>query len=214
MTLCVLPSCRTHEDAEPSAYTCPACRQHLTRQLGEIEDYLAIVSAVPSRTGGPRPKGFASSPPARLDVIAMLDPRTELNGFGPDDVLDEIPNVAADLGGWWRVVCQERDDFSLPPNVLTQDAKRITTALRTNIGWICRQPWVDGFAADITRVHGALARACGDSPAKSLGICLDLACGGQVFRRSDDPRDARLQCRTCRVTYSGLDLVKLRSADV
>jgi hypothetical protein len=66
----------------------------------------------------------------------------------------------------------------------------------------------------IARVHGALARACGDSPAKALGVCLDLACGGQVFRRSDDPRDGRLQCRTCRTTYSGLDLVKLRSADV
>jgi hypothetical protein len=214
VTICVIPSCRTHEDAEPSAYACPACRQHLTRQLSEVEDYLAIVSAVPSRTGGPRPKGFASSPPARLDVIAMLDPRTELNGFGPDDVLDEVPNIAADLHGWVRVametIATPDDLFGYETWLIHGDA----VFLRTRIGWICQQPWVDGFAADIARVHGALARACGDTPAKPLGRCLDMACGGQVFRRSDDPTDGRLQCRTCRTTYSGLDLVKLRSADV
>lgn len=213
MTLCILPSCRTHADIEPGAQTCAACREHLTRQLGEIETYLTVVSAVPSRSGdfGPHRPGFASSPPARLDVIAMLDPRTELNGFGPDDVLDEVPNIGEDLAGWWRVAAQERDELSVPPGAGSGAA---ATALRTSIGWICRQPWVDGFAADVARVHGALARACGDQPAKPLGRCLDAACGGPVFRRSDDPTDGRLQCRTCRTTYSGLDLVKLRSADV
>lgn len=210
MTLCVIPSCRTHADPEPGAHTCGPCREHLTRQLAEIETYLTIVSAAPSRSAdfGPHRPGFASSPPARLDVIAMFDPRTELNGFGEDDLLDEVPNIGADLAGWATVVFEEHPEHPWPNGV------RAVTHLRQWIGWICRQPWVDGFALDIARVHGALARACGDTPAKALGICLDAACGGQVFRRSDDPRDGRLQCRTCRTTYSGLDLVKLRSADV
>lgn len=213
--LCVIPSCRTHADPEPGAHTCGPCREHLTRQLAEIETYLTIVSAAPSRSAdfGPHRPGFASSPPARLDVIAMLDPRTELNGFGPDDVLDEVPNVRADLWGWMFVLFDEgREMPTDPPTTWSTVAFAVT--LRTNIGQVCRQPWVEGFALDVARVHGALARACGDTPAKSLGICLDQACGGQVFRRSDDPRDGRLQCRTCRTTYSGLDLVKLRSADV
>jgi hypothetical protein len=214
--LCVIPSCRTHADVEPGAQTCSACREHLTRQLGEIESYLSIVSAAPSRSGdfGPHRPGFSSSPPARLDVIAMLDPRTELNGFGPDDVLDELPNIGEDLAGWWKVMVEEHEYRAIVGGTGMLITPAIPRELRGEIGWICRQPWVDEFAADIGRVHGALARACGDQPAKSLGVCLDAACGGQVFRRSDDPRDGRLQCRTCRTTYSGLDLVKLRSADV
>lgn len=215
MTLCVLPSCRTHADTEPGAMTCGACREHLTRQVGEIEQYLTIVTAVPARSGGfgPHRPGFASTPPARLDVIAMLDPRTELNGFGPDDVLDEVPNIRADLWGWVFVLFDEgREMPTEPPSSWITLSFAVT--LRTQIGQICRQPWVDGFAADVQRVHGVLARACGDTPAKPLGRCLDAACGGPVFRRSDDPRDARLQCRACRTTYDGLDLVKIRSADV
>jgi hypothetical protein len=216
MTLCVLPSCRTQADVEPGAMTCAACREHLTRQLGEIESYLTIVTAAPSRSGdfGPHRPGFASTPPVRLDVVAMLDPRTELNGFGPDDILDEVPNIGEDLAGWWRVVQGEHDYHLVGGGQGMLVTAAVAVDLRTYIGWICRQAWVDGFAADIQRVHGALARACGDSPAKALGVCLDLACGGQVFRRSDDPRDGRLQCRKCSTTYSGLDLVKLRSADV
>lgn len=210
MTLCILPSCRTHEDVEPGAQTCGACREHLTRQLGEIEQYLTIVTAVPARSGGfgPGRPGFASTPPARLDVIAMLDPRTELNGFGPDDVLDEVPNVHADLDGWAAVLVDDHVEATWPNH------GGAPVLLRTNIGWICRQAWVDGFAADVGRVHAVLARACGDTPQKALGRCLDQACGGPVFRRSDDPRDGRLQCRACRTTYDGLDLVKIRSADV
>lgn len=215
MSLCVVPSCRTHADAEPGAQTCGACREHLTRQLGEIESYLSIVTPIPSRSGGfgPHRPGFASTPPLRLDVVAMLDPRTELNGFGPDDVLDEVPNIGEDLGGWWRVVCQERDEFSLPPNVLTQDAKLITTALRTSIGWICRQAWADGFAADIARVHGALARACGDTPAKPFARCpavvAGAVCGGPVVMHADG---AGSQCLTCRASWRRDQLLDLMAS--
>lgn len=216
MTLCVVGSCRTHADVEPGAQTCAACRQHLTRQLSEIETYLGIVTAVPSRTAdfGPHRPGFASSPPARLDVIAMLDPRTELNGFGPDDVLDEVPNIGEDLAGWWRVVQGEQDYHLVGGGHGMLVTASVAVDLRTSIGWICRQSWVDGFALDIARVHGALARACGDAPAKSFGKCIRAACEGWVYRRSDDPTDGRLRCARCSTTYSGLDLVKLRSADV
>ena len=212
MTLCVVASCRTHADAEPGAMTCRACREHLTRQLGEIETFLSIISAVPSRSGdfGPRRPGFTSAPPAPLDVIAMLDRRTELNGFGPDDVLDEVPNIQADLHGWVRVLQEELGVEPASPNHVAP-AVALASTLRSRIGFVCRCLWVDSFALDVTRVHGALARACGDTPPKPLGRCLDQACGGPVFRRSEDPRDARLQCLSCRTSYDGLDLVRIAS---
>lgn len=200
---CVVPGCPGRRELEPDAHACPDCQVRLVRKLVDIENYLVIVSVVPGRGApGPRAKGFGSQPPLRLDVVAMLDPRTEINGDGPDDVLDEVPNVMADLHGWSRLVHEEHPDHPGASRWL----------LRGYIGWICQQPWVDEFAADIARVHGALRQACGDAPSKPLGRCLDEACGGQVYRRSDDPHDIRLRCGRCRTTYSGLDLIKVRMA--
>lgn len=216
---CLIPACPGRRELEPDAYACPDCQQRLVRQLGEIESYLDIVTAVPSRSGdfGPRRPGYASTPPLRLDVVAMLDRRTVVNGDGPDDVIDEVPNVWADLTGWARMVYEENPDH---PHVSDQweaafdpSAHLVawTALARAHIGWIATRPWVDEFAADISRVHAALRTACGDAPPKSLGRCLDPGCGGEVFRRSDDPHDGRLRCGTCRTTYSGLDLVRIRS---
>lgn len=176
---------------------------HLVRQLGEIEDYLRIVSVVPGRGApGPRAKGFRSTPPLRLDVVAMFDRRTEINGPGEDDVLDEVVNIWAELDGWARVVGEEHPDHP---------GGRGAAFLRSYAAWICRQSWVDEFATGVAKVHGALRRACGDDPGKPLGRCLDASCGGPVWRRSDDPRDPRLRCGVCRTSYDGLDLVRVRS---
>lgn len=202
---CVIPTCRTHADTEPGAMTCKPCRLHLLRQLSEIDTYLDIVSPAPGRSGVSGPIGgqFGSRPPVRLDVIAMLDPRTELNGPGQDDIVDEVPNVYADLQGWSRVVHEEHPDHP---------GGHGAWYLRSWIGWICRQPWVDELARDVGRVHRALRQACGDGPGKSHGTCLKAGCGGEVFRRSDDPQDPRLRCERCRVTFDGLDLGKIRRA--
>lgn len=207
---CVLPGAR-HGELVGDAYACESCQRGLVRKLGEVEDYLAIVSAVPSRSGdfGPRRPGYGSAPPLRLDVVAMLDPRTEINGAGPDDVVDEVPNIGEDLAGWWRVVQEERHYRIVAGGQGTLPTAPIVVDLRTSIGWICEQPWVDEFAADITRVHGALRAVCGDAPPRAAGRCLDQACGGAVFRRSDDPRDPRLQCSVCRTTYDGFDLIRV-----
>jgi hypothetical protein len=209
---CVIPGCPGRTELEPDAHACPDCQTRLVRKLAEIEDYLTIVSPVTGRGApGPRAKGFGSRPPLRLDVVAMLDPRTEINGDGPEDRLDEVPNVGADLLGWLRVLIDEYPGrIGIPGQA--PGVGWAVVLIRTHIGWIATRPWVDEFAADIGRVHSALRQACGDQPPRSLGSCLDAACGGQVYRRSDDPHDIRLRCDRCRTTYSGLELVKIRSA--
>lgn len=193
--ICVIPTCRTAADAAPGGYTCAPCRIHLVRQLGEIEDYLAIVSPVPGRSGEPGPIGrrFESRPPLRVDVVAMLDPRTGITGDGPDDVLDEIPNVWADLGGWTRVVHEEHPDHP---------AGYGPWYLRTRCDWICQQPWCDEFARDVARVHGALRQACGDAPPRPFAHCPQVVdgrvCGGSIAM-FDDGTGAR--CAGCRTTW-------------
>jgi hypothetical protein len=211
--LCGLPGVY-HEELAADSYACPSCQEQLQRQLHDIGNYLKIVSVMPSRSGEftRHAPGFRSAPPLRLDVVAMLDPRTELNGDGPDDIVDEVPNVYADLEGWWQIVA---DGLGLAPAIAPRyrpEPQVWVWNLNSRISWICRQDWVDEFASSIGRLHGAMARACGDVPPKAWGRCLDQACNGSVFRRSEDPRDARLQCRTCRTTYDGLDLIRIGSA--
>lgn len=199
-SFCVIPTCRTHADAEPDAYACKPCRLHLVRQLGEIETYLTIVTAVPGRSGDPGPIGrqFSSRPPLRLDVVAMLDPRTEINGDGPDDVMDEVPNIWADLDGWVRIIREEHPDH--PYGFLP----------RTYVGWIVTRPWVDDFARDVTRVHGALRQACGDAPGRPFAHCPQVAegrvCGGPIAM-FDDGTGA--QCRSCRSSWRRDQLLDL-----
>jgi hypothetical protein len=203
MTICVIPTCRTADDAEAGAYTCERCRMHLVRQLADIEDYLAIVTAVPGRSGdrGPIGRQFESRPPLWLDVVAMLDWRTELNGPGADDVLDEIPNVWADLDGWSRIVQEEHPD---------QPRGDGPWFLRTRCDWICRQPWCDEFAGDVARVHGALRRACGDAPARAFAHCPQVVdgsvCDGPLVMFEDG---GGAQCRTCRASWRRDQLLDL-----
>lgn len=204
---CVLPDCPGRAELPPDAHACPDCQARLTRKLNEIEAYLAIVSVMPVRgEPGRHAPGFASTPPLRLDVVAMFDPRTGINGDGPDDELDEVPNVWADLFGWATVLIDEKPEYLVMP----QYVRNVPPLLRTRLGWIATRPWVDAFALDIARVHGALRRACKDAPPAAAGPCLRAGCGGKVYRRSDDPQDPRLRCASCQTTYDGLDLVRIK----
>jgi hypothetical protein len=221
VTLCVIPTCRTQDDAEPGAYACSTCRTHLVRQLGEIETYLTIVSAVPGRSGDPGPIGrqFSSRPPLRLDVVAMLDPRTEINGASgavydggvEDDVLDEIPNIGADLGGWVCMLYEQHPDWA----GAEWDGEVIAygdgaALLRSRCDWICRQPWVDEFADGIARVHGALRQVNGDAPDRPFADCPEVVdgrvCGGPVSKHGDG---LGAQCRTCRTSWRRDQLLDL-----
>lgn len=201
---CVLPACPGRRELPAGAYACPDCQARLVRKLADIEDYLDIVSPVPGRSGDPGPMTgrYESRPPARLDVIAMLDPRTELNGPGEDDVLGEVPNVWAELDGWCQLVHEEHPDHPVGGLWL----------LRSYTSWIITRPWVDEFAKGISDVHAVLRRVCHDEALPAVGKCNRAGCGGDVYRRSDDPLDPRLRCSMCRTIYDGFDLLKVGRA--
>jgi hypothetical protein len=209
---CVLPG-RRHDEVQHDAYACPRCCLKMVRQLADIETYLTIVTPAPGRgEPGPRASGYESRPPLDLAIVAMLDWRTEINGSsgltypdGEDDVLDEIPNVWADLDGWSRIVREEHPDHPGGAGAWY---------LRAWCSWICRQPWVDECAADITRVHAALRRACRDVPEGGKGHCISILangteCGAEVYSTADYDG---VRCSSCRRLYTGLDLARLHVA--
>jgi hypothetical protein len=208
---CVLLGCSGRRELEPGAYACGDCQVRLVRKLADIGE--SIISAAPVHGApGPHAKGYRSTPPLRLDVVAMLDRRTEINGGSgadiDDDVLDDIPNVGADLGGWVRVLAEEHPDFdgegwNADPIAYAWGAD----LLRSRCDWVVRQPWVDEFAADIARVHGALRAACCDLPDEPVGMCLTHGCDGRAYPTRE--RDG-VRCARCRRLYRGHELVQLR----
>jgi hypothetical protein len=204
---CVLPGQR-HDELPPDSYACRSCWRGLVRKLGEVESYLATVTAVPVRSGhlGPLTRQFTSRPPADLTVVSMFDHRTGITGSGPDDRLDEIPNIHADLFGWLRILIAEHPDWLEPPDNLIDSV----ALLRSRCDWICCQAWVDEFAADIMRVHGALRAACGDNPPRAFAPCPQVVdgdvCGGPLVMYDDG---TGAHCRTCRASWRRDQLLDL-----
>lgn len=220
---CVVAGCKVRTELPVDAYACADCQKRLVRKLAEIETYLTIVNPNPVHIGQePHAKGYESTPPLRLDVVAMLDPRTEINGSsgatyedGIDhDELDEIPNIGADLGGWYRVLVEEHPDWE-GARVGAWDgwALDVADVLRSRCDWVARQPWVDEFAADVGRVHSALRRACLDLPPDPVGECIALLsdgeCRGDVYATRDHDG---VKCSRCGRLYYGNDLVRLHVA--
>lgn len=210
---CVVPGCKVRSEVPADAYACSDCQRALVRKLGEIETYLSVAAIFqrPGRhgDGGPHAKGFESTPPLDLTIVVMLDPRTEINGPGEDDVLDEVPNLHADIGGWARILTEEHPDALADPATLTEAA----ALLRSRCDWIVQQTWVDEFAGDVQRVHQALRLACRDTPPVSVGQCITITttgeCRGDVYPTTDHDG---VRCSRCSRIYRGPDLARLHVA--
>lgn len=195
-TTCVLASCGSPDPVtEPGTYTCARCGRHLVRQLGEIETYLEHLTPAPTK-GGPsrRSPGFASTAPLRIAVAAMLDERTTITGDGPDDIVDEVPNLIADITNWAQLLLDEHPERLDIPATLGG----ATRLLRTRVDWITRQPWVDEFAEDMRRVHGVL-RSTTDYNQGAVHVPAPCpSCGLATLLRSvGDQGDDSIRCRYC-----------------
>jgi len=160
--------------------TCDPCLDRLAQQLHDIEREATILSAAPSlaRPNGTRGGTLASErAPARLEVLALTDPRDVLDNREPSSVLGV-------LHAWTRVI---RDDRRLSwPQRVTVASERRTLA--THLQWAAEQPWIDELAGDLADLLARLRRAnlTGGPPpvADCHMIRVDgTPCGGKVWRR-------------------------------
>lgn len=193
---CILIACGSPDPVvEPGTYTCPRCGRRLLHHLGEIETFLEHLTPDPVQQGpGRHSPGFGSAAPLRIAVITMLDERTMITGSGPDDIVDEVPNVIADITNWVRVLLDDHPERLATPTTLG-GAVRL---LRTRVDWTTRQPWVDEFAQDIARVHSALRVASNYTQGAVHVPAPCPACGLATLLRSvgDDGTDS-IRCRYC-----------------
>ncbi|MER7078149.1 MULTISPECIES: hypothetical protein [Bacteria] len=206
-TPCIVDRCP--RAAEPGRYTCEPCAERMRCWLREIDDYAATLTAAPGRggDGGRRSRGYGSRPPARLDVIAALDPRSVGHVIGPDDVDDATRSILGTVNrlcGWVHSELLRLDaNHHAPPRDLT--ITRGTGWLRGYIDWCTRQVWADDLADDLRELHAQLRRLAGDST-RPLAPCPD--CIGSLWPVGDADTIA-VRCGVCGTSYDGLALLDL-----
>jgi hypothetical protein len=205
--------------SEAHRHACDTCLSTIRRRLREIEMYDAWLDTtdmlMPIHNGaGRRSPGYGSRAPLRLDVIAMTDPRSRL----------EPPPVDEDRG-----IGLDTDDQTLPIldtlHVLAnhvraaQDHQRPTRAvLYVDVGyllgqleWCASQPGIAEWAEHIRLLHAQARATAHDQPPHPLGTCLVIGCGGEVY--PPPPRRDTTRCPRCHRSYTGLDLVRLRTQE-
>lgn len=198
-----------HADAN-HRYACNDCTNRMRRQLREIVGYAGMLRTttmlMPSRGNtGRRSPGYASTSPARDDIIVLTDRRSTVD--------EEDPGTWPILGtlyGLVRYVAGQLDEVLLP----SMRVWPATQYLLSKIDRMAMEQWIGSVAADVTDLHAKVRAAARDQPPGSLGQCLSVGCGGQVhwlYKHLQPGVEAR--CLACSRPYTGLALARLSTQE-
>ena len=184
----------------PPAYCCHGHTRQLRHQIVDITRLWRLLPDIglSARDGAGR-CGANSTPPVRLDVLALLDPHTHPDG--------DIPPAAAQLLAWAALIADER---RLTPAATPDNALAL---LAVHLDHATRQPWVADFAAELRRIHHALRHLAGETRS-IVGTChaddpdpqVDGECGGPLVHQPVG--DVAVVCLRCGDSWSqgGVDL--------
>lgn len=194
-------------------YACHRCETGLQRKLRHLDVYSTwLITPQPYRGGdaGRRSPGYGSRSPARDDVIAAMDIRSDGEMHGPDDVptpIISIPGGVRYLATW---ATQRDDSHDTVPKTITGSIAYLLgrvphIALTRDVAW---------FADRVTILHNQARALAHDQPPPPLGKCLVVTCEGEVLTRHDyRGRPDGGRCATCLRAYTGLGLVRLAVAN-
>lgn len=130
-------------------------------------------------SGGRRSPGFRSTPPLRLDIVDITNPRLPA-ATEPGD-LRYPPDV---LCGWAVKVAEARDDRNYQDSVLWA-----VGYLLENLTWVFRQEWAGELWAEVRDVHRQVGQVMPDSPKRVLvGRCPNLVDTGGADRERCNTR--------------------------
>ena len=203
---------------------CKKDAENIAKWLDDLCDLYAtldvrIEKAQEREAGGKKTKISGSPSLIRLDVMAMLDPRTRPGeGFpwldGSREPDDGLWNVYQTIAGWASVLADEKS--------LDSEYSDLTAAVKLLTAWlptVYEQPWVDEFYTELRHVHGLLSRALGIPRPKVMGHCLSIlgegskthACGQTLYAPVGT---SIIRCSNCGRTYNGVEIVKLRAIEM
>lgn len=206
---CVLP----HREPKSALDGLYVCRGHHRWIAETIDDIVCTAALLPhfyepgtAVDDGHQVKGKRVDPPApvRLDVVALLDPRTVARHPG-----DLVP-VLAILESWARMVREERHLRACQNQAtITSEA----SLLIAHLDWIAGQTWVGDLASELRDVKGALHSAIGDHAPRPVGRCpvihpdAEGACDGPLYQ--DRYGGMSVTCRRCGETWGETELRRL-----
>jgi hypothetical protein len=139
--------------------------------------------------------------PVRLDVVALLDRRTQQ--WHPSD---PVP-VMAVIESWARLVREERDlEIRTGPAILSEEVQLLTR----HQDWIITQAWVDDYASEIRSIQTALRNAIGDHAPRAVGKCPIVTehgtCAGNLYQ--DRYGRLAVACRRCGEVWNEEELAR------
>lgn len=188
---------------------CERCLARLRTDLAAIVSLWGLLAEMVTVSNGGTAGTAAgkpgSRPPCSLDILDITDPRGA---------------VCQQIGGWARMVIEERQLSAAPA-----DAEQAARLLTIHADWVAAQPWADEAAQEIHDAAYAIRRACRDLEYRwTVGTCTMPGpdgddCGGPIQvdvqhlatwsadRDDYDKRSMiRLVCRACGDTWTESDL--------
>lgn len=212
--------CTVCRKAETHRHACDTCLTDTRRRLRELELYAAWLTTTdllsPTRgAGGRGSPGYASRPPIRLDAVALTDPRSATNpppldearGVGLAEDAEPIWPILGTLNGLANYVRRQLGHASATFVTLSGEVGY----LLGHLDRAAYEPWIDDVIADIRDLHGQARATAHDQPPGPIGRCLRVGCDAEVY--PPPPRSAKTRCPACGRTYTGLDLVRLRTQE-
>jgi hypothetical protein len=204
-------SCVVCQKPAEVGYLCDGHFTKLGAWLRDVEVEAALISPMKSMAvaTGNRGAGLASHrAPARLDAIVANDPRRGDRAFADAWGRDGTLSILDCLGGWARLVREERD-LTPPDGPATVVGERRT--LSTHLEWIAAQPWVEEFYGELRSLRTQLKATNGTQDEKPYGRCYLPTpigvCNGPIWL---DMAAGHAHCARCKQTWDGPQLVHLQ----
>lgn len=194
--ICPLPHPTGPARAEPNVaeigHSCQPCADRMLRSLSDIETTMAQVELAHEMFGAQPVKRalrdrvsgatFGSQPPADLDVIAAMDPRTQrlYDENGRPEHEDDALSPYRKLKAWEDVARRARGITT--PSKATRTSE-IAHLLRLHHAWILSSEELIDYAETLAEVRGyVLARLPHAKPTREKPICPCTHCDtGQVW---------------------------------
>lgn len=187
-------------------WLCKACSSKLRRWLESIEDdTLTLNLRIPDNYGWDHGHTHAkvSGSPAliRLDVLALVDPRTQ--GKTSTEETGQYEENQSEIINIWTTIevhAQTLKD--------TYDLKSEPTLSMLITQWerLVEQDWIDEFYDDIATIRRLLNQAINKRPPLPRGRC--FTCNTQLWQEDGNGEDS-VTCPKCERVYDHLGLVKL-----
>lgn len=229
-TPCGCPQCFEQAIHPPTARDashgnmCRRCAHNLRRMITEVCDLYATLDVRPGsvdRQDSAPTRGKISGSPAlaRLDVIALSDPRTTPHTGRPDEhgytqADDGILDVAGVVIEEGRQLAEHLELATLPATI--SEATALLLRWEDSL-WAA--DWITDTYDTFRDLRRMLGRAHGEQKPRPVGKCISMIdtdgsvreCGTNLYAPTGSDR---IRCRSCGRVYRGLDLVRLQLAQV